>query len=68
MAESPSGYRFVVFKDQAAFRWRFVAPNGRIVAVSGEGYGSETDCKTAISILCREAKSGTPITFDPSTG
>jgi uncharacterized protein YegP (UPF0339 family) len=67
--ESPPGYRFVVFRDDAgAFRWRFVGPNGRIVAVSGEGYLSEDDCKTAIIIICREAKSGTAIEFDRSTG
>jgi uncharacterized protein YegP (UPF0339 family) len=67
--ESASAYRFVVFRDQAgAYSWRFLAPNGRVVAVSGEGYRNEADCKSAISVLCREAKSGTPIEFDPSAG
>ena len=67
--DSPPAYRFVVFRDRAgAFRWRFVAPNARIVAVSGEGYRSEDDCKAAIIVLCREAKSGTPIEFERSAG
>jgi uncharacterized protein YegP (UPF0339 family) len=60
-----AAYRFVVFPDEAgAFRWRFVAPNGRVVAVSGEAYLSEDDCKAAVIVLCREAKSGTAIEFD----
>lgn len=61
---SPDAYRFVVFRDDDAFRWRFVAPNGRVVAVSGESYVTEDDCKAAIIVLCREAKSGTAIEFD----
>ena len=60
---SPDTYRFVVFRDEAAYRWRFVAPNGRVVAVSGEAYLTEDDCKAAIIVLCREAKSGTAIDF-----
>jgi uncharacterized protein YegP (UPF0339 family) len=54
-----------VFRDdEGSFRWRFLAPNGRVVAVSGEAYLSEDDCKAAIVVLCREAKSGTAIEFD----
>ena len=64
---SPDTYRFVVFRDGAAYRWRFVAPNGRVVAVSGEAYRSEDDCKAAIIVLCREAKSGTAIDFERRT-
>ena len=63
---SPDTYRFVVFRDGTAYRWRFVAPNGRILAVSGEAYLSEDDCKAAIIVLCREAKSGTAIEFERS--
>jgi uncharacterized protein YegP (UPF0339 family) len=62
---SDSGYYFVVFADPAgAYRWRFVSPDGRLVAVSGEGYLTEDDCKTALILLCREAKSGVAIEFD----
>ncbi len=65
MSESP--YRFVVYSDPTgAYRWRFVAPDGRLVAVSGEGYLSEDDCKTALILLCREARSGVAIEFDRS--
>lgn len=31
--------KVVIYKDRKGeWRWRFVAPNGRIVADSGEGY------------------------------
>lgn len=64
---SESAYRFVVHSDPAgAYRWRFVAPDGRLVAVSGEGYLSEDDCKTALILLCREARSGVAIEYDRS--
>jgi uncharacterized protein YegP (UPF0339 family) len=64
---SDSGYHFVVYADPTgAFRWRFVSPDGRLVAVSGEGYLTEDDCKTALILLCREAKSGVAIEFDRS--
>lgn len=40
-----SFYRFVVYKDvDNKWRWRFVAPNGQIVAV-GEAY------RTRVSLL-----------------
>lgn len=42
-------YRFQIFKDTAGyFRWRFVASNGQIVAVSGEGYTSKQSCQHGI--------------------
>lgn len=38
--------RVVVFKDIAGdYRWRRSAPNGRILAVSGEGYRNREECE-----------------------
>ncbi|WP_169974865.1 YegP family protein [Tautonia rosea] len=42
--------KFHVYKDQAGeFRWRLVAPNGRIIADSGEGYSSKQKCLDGIA-------------------
>lgn len=39
-------YRLEFYEDEAGeFRWRLVASNGNIVAVSGEGYKNRNDCK-----------------------
>ena len=40
---------FVTYQDKTgAWRWRFVAANGRIMADSGEGYCSEFNANRAI--------------------
>lgn len=40
---------FEVYKDTAGeWRWRMVASNGRIVADSGEGYGSKGNARRAL--------------------
>ena len=37
----PDRYNFHTFEDRAGqWRWQLVAPNGKIVADSGEGYSS----------------------------
>ena len=36
------------------WRWRYVAPNGRIMADSGEGYSSLDACNQAIAVIKRE--------------
>lgn len=42
------GPRFEVYKDaKSEWRWRLVARNGRIVADSGEGYASKSNCERA---------------------
>ena len=69
--DQPHGgeYRFVVSPDEAgAYRWRFLTPSGRLVAISGEAYPNVDDCRTAIAVLCREAKSGTLVEIDLSSG
>jgi uncharacterized protein YegP (UPF0339 family) len=43
-------HEFEVYADRAnKYRWRLVAQNGEIVADSGEGYGSESDAREAVS-------------------
>lgn len=41
--------KFEIFKDAAGkFRWRLKAPNGEIIASSGEAYESKDSCKNGI--------------------
>lgn len=48
--------QFEIYKDSAKeYRWRFRATNGRIVADSGEGYGSKANCQAGIDIVKKEA-------------
>lgn len=55
-------YYFEVYKDrEAKFRWRFLAPNSRIMADSGQGYVSKESCTKAINEIVREAKGGISI-------
>jgi len=45
-------YKFIVYKDKKGeWRWRMQAPNGRIMADSGEGYVYKNSCIKAIRIL-----------------
>jgi uncharacterized protein YegP (UPF0339 family) len=60
-------YYFEVYKDrERKFRWRFWAPNGRIMADSGQGYVRKQDCIDGINELCREAKGGISIVYHSS--
>jgi uncharacterized protein YegP (UPF0339 family) len=41
-------WKFQVYRDRAGeFRWRLVAPNGNIIADSGEGYETRYNAKRA---------------------
>ena len=41
--------KFEIYKDAAGkFRWRLKAPNGQIIASSGEAYESRDACKNGI--------------------
>lgn len=43
---------FVKYVDASRqWRWRLVALNGRIIADSGEGYTSETNCDHGIALV-----------------
>jgi len=48
--------KFEIFKDEAGeFRWRLVAKNGNIVAVSGEGYEKKAAIKRSIKSIQAKA-------------
>ncbi len=41
-------WEFQIYQDAAAeYRWRLVAPNGRTIADSGEGYASRSNAHRA---------------------
>ena len=41
-------WKFQIYQDQAGeFRWRLVAPNGKTIADSGEGYYDRSGAKRA---------------------
>lgn len=49
-----------IYEDKSgAFRFRYKAPNGNIIAI-GESYKSESDCSAAVSLL-HELAPGAPI-------
>jgi uncharacterized protein YegP (UPF0339 family) len=44
--------KYKVYRDVAKnWRWRFVARNGEIIAVSSEGYKNRIDCLYAINLV-----------------
>lgn len=50
-------YLFEIYKDKAnEYRWRFKAPNGRIMAASGESYTERNDCREAVERIKEEAR------------
>jgi uncharacterized protein YegP (UPF0339 family) len=49
---SRTPYFFFVYRDaKREYRWRYYAPNNRIIAESGEGYVNLGDCLAAISLV-----------------
>jgi uncharacterized protein len=52
IAADERGLTFEVYKDaREEFRWRLKAGNGKIIAVSGEGYRAKADCHKAIEMI-----------------
>lgn len=52
--------KYQVYRDQNnQWRWRLVAANGRIIAVSGESYWNKTDCLNAINLV--KSSSSAPV-------
>lgn len=48
--------KFELYKDNAGeFRWRYLASNGKIIAVASEGYKAKGDCAHGIEIMKRDA-------------
>lgn len=43
---------YQIYKDsQSQWRWRFVASNGKTIAVSSEAYHNKNDCLHSISLV-----------------
>ena len=56
LSEEGARKSFRVYKDAAGeWRWRLVSGNGRIIAVSGEGYRHRADCLHAVELV-KDAK------------
>lgn len=54
----PAEAEFEIYRDNAGeWRWRLVAPNGNLVAASGEGYVSKQGVKRGIRSVRRYASS-----------
>lgn len=52
-------HQFEIYRDtNDEHRWRLRAPNGKVVADSGEGYKSARSVRTAITSLERAFKHG----------
>jgi uncharacterized protein YegP (UPF0339 family) len=48
------GVNFEVFKDRnGAWRWHMIDKNGRVLAVSGEGFPSKTKATSALEIVVK---------------
>jgi uncharacterized protein len=44
--------KFSIYTDSKnEYRWRLRATNGQIIAVSGEGYISKSDCQAGIRLV-----------------
>lgn len=53
---------FKIFTDNVGqFRWRFVATNGKTIAVSSEAYVHKADCLHSITLIKREGPSAVVI-------
>lgn len=52
--------KFEIYQNPAGdFHWRFQANNGKIIAVSSEGYMNRSNCEHAIILVKREAAQAT---------
>ena len=53
---------FELFRDGTGdWRWRLKARNGRVIAVSGEGYQNKADAEGAIDLVRAGSNAGTPV-------
>ena len=49
------GQRFELYKDKIGeWRWRFIASNNKIIAVSSEGYKNRGDAEHGIDLMRKE--------------
>lgn len=64
----PARQQFLVYQANGQHHWKFVANNGEIVAVSPQGYESESDCLEAIESVQDQAPAAAIVDrlFDPT--
>jgi len=44
--------KYVIYQDTSnQWRWRFIAANNRIIAVSSESYWNQQDCLASIALV-----------------
>ena len=61
-----SGYYFEVYRDaRNRFRWRFWAPEGRLMAESTEAYDDRAACLCAIDCLRTATQAGLTVVSAP---
>lgn len=58
MSKGSSVYKLVTWKALDGWSWRMVAPNGRIVAESGEAYSRRSGCIKAVERLVEVIRDG----------
>jgi uncharacterized protein YegP (UPF0339 family) len=59
--------KFEVYQDRAdKWRWHLKAPNGEIIADSGQGYYNRRDCLTGIQLVKLYAQSAEVVQVWPS--
>jgi len=58
MSKGSSVYKIATWKALDGWRWRMVAPNGRIVAESGEAYSRRSGCIKAAERLVEVIRDG----------
>jgi uncharacterized protein YegP (UPF0339 family) len=53
VAEKPAGpISFELFKDaKKEYRWKLKAANGKVMAVSNDGYSTKASCQSAINLI-----------------
>lgn len=64
----PIRQQFVVYRCNGLYHWKFVANTRAVVAVSPEGYETESECLEAIDLIQDQARSAPVVDrlFDPT--
>ncbi len=63
---TPANYDVQVYEDtKGEWRWRLVAPNGRIIADSGEGYVSRSNAMRAVNRLIAVVRAADEYVVEP---
>ena len=64
----PTREQIVVYQERGKYHWKFVANTREVVAISPEGYDTESDCLEAIDLLQDQAPTAPVVDrlFDPT--